>query len=278
MIWTYRISGYQWIQACVAGDSVEEPIIIPSCDISDPFDIQYDPVGIPEIFREFAGIDGSREAVSAFANKRGLLGIEQDIVGRMEDGETLRDWLACVGVMRFVLSVWDAIEGENPPALDRLIKWDEKAIVWRYEIDGEMFHVPPTDGFIAAAGRLIIARWVNSLIAQHCSPQIVHRDGVSSLRIEPKNLLGVIWWQFARVLMGELTYRKCKGCGQTIEISDRFEGRRSTREFCDELCKAREFIEKKKRVCELRAAGKTLKELADEFGVDQKQIKKWVKE
>lgn len=127
-----------------------------------------------------------------------------------------------------------------------------------------------------AAWRLLV-RLVNHRLLSHCGPYLFWAPRRLSLmvRVAPQNLLGAVWWQFARVVSGEASYTRCKTCGKLIELS-RGDGFRSDREFCSNACKAKDHREKVKQVKALRAKGWNVRRIAKEFDTEPETVKKWL--
>lgn len=120
---------------------------------------------------------------------------------------------------------------------------------------------------------------VNLRIALQCSPELSPRPRAEfsyTIRLTPNNLIGAIWWPFGRVIMGQAEYRPCKVCGTLIEISSGDHGFRVDREICSNKCKVRDHRRKVKRAKELKAEGRTVKQIATELGSTTDAIKNWL--
>jgi hypothetical protein len=129
-----------------------------------------------------------------------------------------------------------------------------------------------------AAHRLLI-RQINHRIRSHCAPyleQWTSRPLSALLRVSPTNLLGALWWQFARAVTGEASYRQCKVCLQWIELSTGDHGFRIDREFCSNECKYKDHRAKVRKAKELKARGRTIGQIAKELGAKSKSVKKWL--
>jgi len=104
------------------------------------------------------------------------------------------------------------------------------------------------------------------------------RDAQFSIRSMPRNLLGALWVQIAEVLSGWYLPKKCPGpgCPKWIEISrDEKIGRTKRSAFCSDVCRVLTHRLRVTRAKEMRAAGKTLREIAAELDTDRKFVKRW---
>lgn len=262
---------------------------------------QSNPLAQHDLFRQFADLRATPDAIAEFASRFGLLAGQAD-----ESLDSLRHWQRNIGAMRAAVRVWDALEagrladldkwiwhrGEMPPQhWTKLARWEiaKWALVCRREEDGAdaWFYLKgdpnePIDQSALdspSAARLLLVRVANKFLQDHCSPYLHPRtfrpDGYV-LKTTPKSLLGAMWWQFARLLTGEASHRKCKVCGRLMELSTNGEGFRADRLFCSPACKTKDHRLRVKETKQLRADGKSLRELADHFGQPLSVIKNWL--
>jgi hypothetical protein len=118
----------------------------------------------------------------------------------------------------------------------------------------------------------------NHRLREHCSPVLVERGAeVDSLalRLSPKNLIGAMWWQFSRTLIGEASYRRCKVCSRLIELSGDY-GFRADRELCSSACKFKDHRRKVKEAKRMRERRKTVAQIAKHFDTTTDTIKNWL--
>jgi hypothetical protein len=124
-----------------------------------------------------------------------------------------------------------------------------------------------------------LVRHANLRIHQHCAPYLRQRGeqvGNLTIRVVPNGLLGAIWWQFARVTTGELGYRRCRVCDRLIELSTGDTGFRRDREFCSNKCKFKDHRRKVREAKAMKAAGKTVRQVAKHFETTTDTIKNWL--
>jgi hypothetical protein len=127
-------------------------------------------------------------------------------------------------------------------------------------------------------GWRLLVRMANHRLREHCSPVLVERGAeVDSLalRLSPKNLIGAMWWQFSRTLIGEASYRRCKVCSRLIELSGDY-GFRADRELCSSACKFKDHRRKVKEAKRMRERRKTVAQIAKHFDTTTDTIKNWL--
>lgn len=274
----------------------------------------YLPSQVPELYRVFAATEPSEAGVLQFANEYGPLGLsdvrllEYDRLPFPKEApkvEMLDQWGLELHAMRCTLRVWDALSSADSRELSRVVAtWRELVgFVVRPEVisDDQWLQVWPEDhpesegapsfwvapGYPTAkewpvrrdAAWVILNRELNAALRRHSSPSLELRPGrpeVQTLRVSPVNLIGAMWWQFARTVMGEASYRRCKTCGRTIELSSSDHGFRADREFCSGACKAKDYRAKVKRARELKSEGRTAPQIAKALGTTTDKVKAWL--
>jgi predicted nucleic acid-binding Zn ribbon protein len=95
-----------------------------------------------------------------------------------------------------------------------------------------------------------------------------------SLRIVPRNLIGALWFQFARSMEGASDYRQCQVCQKWYEVSP--DAARTDRVFCSDACRFRAYRKRQAQARELHKAGKSVEEIAAELNAEIQTIKGWV--
>jgi hypothetical protein len=273
---------------------------------------QYNPLRMfTGLFRTFAAVDPTREAILTFANTYGDLGIARPLDVRSPSdhrqlyfvrGETLADWVTEIDAMRQAVAIWDMVRARDVPGLSRHIRWDQGngGPNWVYDSHPELppFHVDPRRAVPAGAGRhtdlilpvpdlfkpgdvlmpatFLVQNWINTHLMRRVSPRVVYDldRGAQALRFYPESLLGALWLQFAQAIDGDKEYRACRECGKWFEVSlDAF---RTNRVFCSDPCKSRDYRRRKDRARQLRAEGRSAKEIAKELDTELETVKKWV--
>jgi hypothetical protein len=99
-----------------------------------------------------------------------------------------------------------------------------------------------------------------------------------ALYIVPKNLLALLWFQFARAVALNKDYEKdfkeCKNCREWFETRPKD---RALRIFCSDRCKMEDYRRRKGLAVDMAAKGCDLSEIAAATGTDQRTAKVWIK-
>jgi hypothetical protein len=228
-------------------------------------------------------------------------------------GMPLDEWVRQIDDMHQAVEIWDLIRRKDRANLSRFVSWAEaeygpdgrtprKLAGWYYDsrpdlpsqakdpwgslppspgrirewIEPVMDLCKPGDVFMPAL--FLVQRWVNNQLQKHVIPRLLYHTDLSQqvLQIIPSSLVGAMWLQLAQAIAGKKDYRTCKECGRWFEVSGGDDGRTARRLFCDNPCKSRDYRRRMDRARELKAEGKTVKEIANELDTDVDTIKKWV--
>jgi len=224
--WTVNEAGYEW-QESMDGKPRLFPRHKPGVGIR-----HY----VPEsgLFREFAGLHPTRDAIQEFAAKYGDLFDRWDIMhtsrsGRFVGGTSLDRWKIKVGDMRDLVSIWDQIQDERLGELRKIIVRSKNEICYvrgrtNVTLDrGELSRFDPRDVLLPARAAL---QWeINKRLADTDTPTLtVPRlswtpDYHQRIVFLPCNLLAEMWMQFARVTTGEFRLQFCAaGCGKYFQV------------------------------------------------------------
>ncbi len=93
------------------------------------------------------------------------------------------------------------------------------------------------------------------------------------LRMVPQNLLGALWLQLAQEIERGTEYRRCAMCSKRMEIS--LEGHRRNRRTCSDKCRRALQRKREDDARVLRAQGKSLRQIAEEFGTTVAHVRAW---
>lgn len=235
---------------------------------------RYDPLAeYPTLYRDFAALDPTEEAYAKFASTYGDLGVGVMV---MEDGpvaawDPFCRWRTAHSNVRPVVDVLNAIEAEDSAALS---KWFIRAPTgFRYEREDPTFgsalgwvtiqdELRPyvwrwvTEAPSNTEALLRIARaWVQDRIndalggtrqvGTKASARVVFDSDREkmTIRVVPETLIGAIWFQCARVLALNPTFRSCAHCGKWFELSPDTRRRQSI--YCSNRCKVAAYRAKK---------------------------------
>jgi predicted nucleic acid-binding Zn ribbon protein len=100
--------------------------------------------------------------------------------------------------------------------------------------------------------------------------------GNVALSVEIDELMPALWLQFAFAVAEDKQYRRCAVCDRAFELAPG--ENRADRRFCSDRCRIRAYRQRKAQACEMRTAGKHLREIAKEFDTDVATVKGWVGE
>lgn len=194
----------------------------------------------PTLFRIFAELDSTEESFRGFANRYGLLGIQDAfLIGRqLMFGEQLARWRAEHANLRQVLRVLDCLKTCRTSGLTAMLETipPERA---RHVTD---FSSP----------REFWVEWVRTTISHMLRGTTGSGDSVvlalertarRRLRLEfvPRSLLAVLWLQCARLAEGSQKYRRCRNCDSWFLISPEGFGRRRQAIYCSSRCNVQAF-------------------------------------
>jgi hypothetical protein len=201
-----------------------------------------------DLYQILADTDPTEDGVRQFADRFGVLGIPIPVGPRsrrpkqpyrFQNGETLVNWKDAIAALARVLELRNDGEGEDE------------------------------DG--AVRDQLLAADLTKGL-REHTSIAVVRGHEKFKLTFRVQTLIGFIWAQLTRVIIGEVGYRRCEGCGKVLVLSPS-EGFRSQRSTCSNACRQK-FLRNRIRLAkERKAGGASPKEIAEELGTTATAVK-----
>jgi hypothetical protein len=97
--------------------------------------------------------------------------------------------------------------------------------------------------------------------------------------LQPQNLLGALWLQFAASVDVLKSFLKCALCDAPFEISrDPRTGKRTDARFCSARCRVNHYRSRIERARRLRAAGRSEVEIARELKAQLSTVRAWLLE
>ena len=213
----------------------------------------------PGLFREFAALSPTEDAIVQFAGQYGDLfnryAFEQDAPredGTVSHGASFGTWTKEIADMRVLLELWEDIQHRRITALERVIKWTAKDVSYvietpRHTANVTLAHADiPRSGFsrFSPKDALLPAKCalqmeINKRIAEQPTiPRLAWTpDYHQRLIFTPPNLLGAMWLQFAQAIAGEFELYPCDACGKFFQRGPG--GRRADATTCSDTCRQR---------------------------------------
>lgn len=224
---------------------------------------------VPDLYRKFARLKTTRDAIVAFANSYGFIGIGMRVIldeGENPDGslwtaeenvEFGHEWAREIGVMKAAVAILDLMDealGVNVPELSEKFAYADGC--WRVRrdlvpgytqqgradwidlniwADGEGCFETLGSGDLVVTATEYLRVTANRQLAGRIQAVLVWDNDRSkaSLVYKPTSLLGAMWLQFSTALAGTSNFRTCIECGNAFEFQ------RKDRVFCSEACQKR---------------------------------------
>ncbi len=233
------------------------------------------------LFREFAELEPTENAVVAFANSFGMLGIEE---GRSQETEfgsvriqlgTLAVWKQEIESFRRAVRLWDVVRSGDQNKLA------EVKSAWRLEerpnAIQELYHLNDTDPAMSLLAEIRII--ADAKIANHLISRVLFAGNTPRLQLTlmPKSLLGAMWLQFAIAVHGSKTFPECLQCGAPFEISRDLTGKKKGAQFCSTRCRVTHYRNRIERARQLGHDGKSPQQIARELGTEVRTVRAWMK-
>ena len=215
------------------------------------------------LFRDFAMLEPTEDAVLRFASKFGRLGdpIDEFMVRvgseTVEVGERLWDWGTEISAVRRIFELWEAARERKVGWLKKFIRWEGQRLVYFCTQEGYRLGDPidRAHGFwsIASAetrphvlkefrpGDVVqpalvhVQRIVNEALDGHVSARLLRVNDQIRMCHVPKSLRSALWLQFGQAVAGNKNYRQCARCPRWFEIGPRA-GRRD-KMYCGVSCR-----------------------------------------
>ena len=186
------------------------------------------------LFRRFAELPLDWEAMLAFANAYGRLGIDEGMtrVGEttVEPGEPVQRWRREILDMRHATDVWMWLHQNDQTALRRAFELDEagqhvwfverkwRELVVREDTMPDLWRAVHPSQLYAA--RAYLLRKFEAKFEGAVLPGFMldaKRQLQPSLR--PRHLLGAMWWQLYEAICGERRVIRCRYCARWMDVT-----------------------------------------------------------
>jgi hypothetical protein len=244
----------------------------------------------------------TEDGILQFARLHGHLGVEEELGLSDSDedyqcrvfGESLERWILEIEHLRHVIQVWEKIKAGNREDLGPHVKWDgtdsvsysmhprtepSQRPLWSRDVDLHAWDIGPYEVLdllkaepVFEPARLFVHGMINSRLKNHVSKRLLFDD--NRLHDVPKNLLGVIWLQFAQAIGGNRSFTCCKNCGTWFELS--VTARRRDSLYCSRSCRFKAYRRRRDEARRMHTSGMQSNEIARALGVDTKSVSRWV--
>ena len=277
--WHRPEDGYEWqdakpveeLQNLSFVDSKETRFLIPR-PMNTPRHMRYNPlVKHPTLYREFAALEPTEDAFTRFANAYGDLGVGVFIQrsGPFMGYDPLCRWRDAHLSMRPLVDVLNAIQvrdlttlrqwfsivdgGAKYQRTDEYVnRWawiaipnEHKEYLWEWAMRADS-----DDDALVRIAQGWTQNEINSAMSASekgtlTSTRVIfdHDRESMTLHVTPRTLLGALWFQCARVLTLNPTFRSCEHCGKWFELSA--ESRRKHSKYCSGRCKVAAYRARK---------------------------------
>ena len=203
----------------------------------------YDPfVEEPALYRIFAGLEPSPEAILGFAEKYGDF-----------------------------TTVAQVLEGEEHHLME-----------YKREISAMRAAVEAADEFISAslaAKTKVVSKRLLVKINETLGTAPLYMSAVPegervTLRLVVDSLLDAMKLQLAEAIADRKRYRGCEFCNKPFEVTPQIN--RSDRVFCSDNCRVKAYQRRKKQAVELRESGRSIRAIVKATRSDLDTVKRWL--
>lgn len=194
------------------------------------------------LFRTFAGLPHTDDAVAGYATRFGTLGvrlIKAELPdGGLVTGEPVEDWQREQMNMAFAVALWDKLRVHDHEGVRALLP------------DHPVLPDPAWEqGDPLPAGWAMLGRYLSFSQLRgrgDVDPRLEMRptkDRPLALQIVAGTQLGALWLQFAQAVDGDRDYRSCATCGQWFELDPAIA--RTNRRYCSDACRSKAYRTRK---------------------------------
>jgi hypothetical protein len=226
----------------------------------------------PGLYRKFAGVDLTEEAVLAFADRWGPLenaheiepdAFENTMVAFV--GDTIEAWFTQIRRMKALVELWDVLQGKTKKKLADVIHVEKYECSWSWDVEirfkdhpnlrwNYTFRERDWPGFselLESGGTREVARaclldLVNESLWESCSPWLSTEEDNErvTLCLTPHNLKAALWLMFAQEILGERNLKQCLCCRRYFEVTKETRQQRSDKKYCSPKCRGAAFRER----------------------------------
>lgn len=245
--WTVNESGYEWSDEA-DGKMRLFPRYVPGAGGL----WRYTPA--PALFREFAELSPTGDAIREFAGRYGDLFNQWDISHtvvrgkRWVGGTSLDRWKAKIGDMRRLVDMWDQIQdGGRHGELKKVIVRTENEICYKRGSTTDvtlargsaLSRFNPKDVLLPA--RCALQYEINKRLTDTETPTLIiptltwTPDWHQRIVFKPCNLLAEMFMRFAQAVTGEFRLKQCAVCDEYFQVG--LGGKRRHKKTCGSKCR-----------------------------------------
>ena len=223
--WKVAKGGYHWIKTkkgrvlCAVDASKPD-----WRDIFDAYQTTYRPLEERTgLFRTFAELQPNERHVLAFADRFGMLLAGDNLQHDSSYGpvsihaEQLQTWKENIIQLRRMVKLWDLVRSGDRKAL---VKLAEQSVDHTLPLAVQnRFHL--NDANPAMPVLSTIQRTTDKALREHIHTTLLFNGDEPRLKVflEPQDLLGALWLQFAAAVDSRKTFTQCAFCGESFEVS-----------------------------------------------------------
>jgi hypothetical protein len=267
------------------------------------------------LFRTFADTEPTEDGVLAFANRYGPLTrgvpVELGKPGKVPAwqgvyGEPWPLWRSHLSLMHHMTALWDMVEKDDHEALARHVRWEKDERGQPLVSYDSHPHLHPaahsregharrheaiastqvyqqefgtfTEGDVMMPAVVYLRRVVESMLegqGRLVMTAAEQRPRKTVMRVGLKSLVGCLWFQFADAINCDKRQRQCDQCRRWFSIPQL--GSRVDKRYCGTPCRLKAYRQRQEQARRLKAAGKTVGQIANELGSDPDIVKGWLK-
>jgi hypothetical protein len=242
----------------------------------------YEPFKQPGLFRTFAILDPTKDAILGFANRYGHLGDDAEFpddhpAPRDLDPELDADELRFVPEEERSLPIRDWCRRERfyyslPEPMSR---WTRAIESMRRCVEKwDQFR----DGALDRSGVDNLLEEINEQLVFQVELMLRPRErspNLFTIEYVPRHLLAALWIQMAQAVAENKSLRECPGCGRWFEWSSK--GYLRSRHYCKDACKSQAYRNRKIKAVQMAEAGRNPKEIAKCLDTRVAIVKGWLK-
>jgi hypothetical protein len=242
----------------------------------------------PDLFLTLADLEPTPEAILRFANHFGLLRGDISAIDRGVPLDIVANWQGVIREINAALILYVALmqyAEKKPELLEASIGWGA---------DGELiaqpkFSIHPralskvsarfTRGDIVGPARFLLQQTINRCLHDsNIDVALIQKpmDDRLTLHIVPTNLQGCAWLQFAQLVSGGRSYRRCRNCSKWMLVSRKQAGGRPDRQTCSSACRMQIYLKRQAEAVGLAQQGNTVAEIASKLQTEPKTIRGWL--